>query len=451
MSRSLFHACAALVAVALLFGGSGQAAPLHNLLVELVAIAALAMIAAGAAHLRPLRSGELPALLLLAAIAALPLLQLVPLPEPVWRSLPGHELAAIVTDVIGASGPRPLSVDPEATLQAGLYFVAPAAMFLATLRMEEPARTKVALLIVAGAGLSLVLGVLQMGTAGRAFHLYTNDHNGFPTGLMGNRNHQADLLMIGMLFAAALIGGNQRATFELNWVLLISVILAFAAGVIATISRMGLLLLPIAVLGSFSMVIGQSRNQKRGRTAKGRRPLTMLLIFGGVLLAGVMIAGSGNTQFVIDRFAVALSDGRFRFWADALVAARQYLPWGSGLGTFDPVLRSVEDLNRLGPNYVNRAHNDYVQIFLEAGIPGLALVLLGLVLIGWRALRPLPAQEGHLLRRAAIASILILLLHSTVDYPLRTLGLLTLFGFAAGLLFPPWVALSRPRRHAESV
>lgn len=424
-SRSLFYGSCAVLAAALVLGGSGAAAPLHNLIVELAALGLLVAILANPAQLFPPRRGEWPALLLLLLVVLTPLLQLVPLPPAVWTGLPGRDLAASIDGVVGLQEWRPLSLDPEATSLAGAYLLLPTALFLAVLQMREEERERLSLLIACGAAASLVLGVLQVATAGTSFHLYTNSHNGFATGFFANKNHQADLLLIGMLFASALISQLRKVSLVIRWTLLFAAVIAFSAGVVAANSRMGLMLLPIAILGSFSFFYPVDR----------RRPAILLLLAAAIIMIGVFLAASGNTQVVMRRFQ-GFSDGRFQFWAEAMYAVKLYFPWGSGLGTFDPVFRTIENLNSLDGLYVNHAHNDYVQILLEAGAWGAALVVLFIGLFGWLSFRRRPDGSTLPIGRAATLSIVIILLHSTVDYPLRTLILLSLFGVFVALLHP---------------
>src|SRR5690606_7588035 len=51
-----------------------------------------------------------------------------------------------------------------------------------------------------------------------------------------------------------------------------------------------------------------------------------------------------------------------------------HLPLGSGIGSFVPVFQQAMPDSLLMAKYVNAAHNDYVQGWLEAGIPGLVVV-----------------------------------------------------------------------------
>ncbi len=134
-----------------------------------------------------------------------------------------------------------------------------------------------------------------------------------------------------------------------------------------------------------------------------------------------------------------------------LGAARDHLPLGSGLGSFQTVYFSVEPLSQVSGVYFNHAHNDYLELLLEAGLPG--AVLFGLFL-AWLAVRTAGvwiqrAAAGADLAAAASFTLLLLLAHSAVDYPLRTEALAVLFAFACAALArggaaEPPVASTRP-------
>jgi len=424
LNRSYFYAAAGLLAAALLLGGGGTTAPLQSLLIQLVAIGVLALLAIGGVRLPAVRAG-FAAIILLILIIVTPLLQLVPLPHAIWSNLPGRELAAQIDGLLGDRVRwRALSLDPEATLLSALWLLAPTAMFLVTLQLDQRDRVRLLMVTAGCAIVSLSLGLLQVAGQSEILQPYGGSHSGWPTGLFVNRNHQADFLLTALVLGVAVVAPSRHLSIAARWGLSLAIVAAFSAGVIATTSRMGLILLPVALLGALSMLA--MTELMRARTA--------VLAAGACAGALAILVGLSDGMWrTLQRFD-ATADTRAQFWSDGLFAARQYLPWGSGVGTFDPVYRAVEDLDQVGPAYANLAHNDYLQILIETGIWGAGLVLAFLALFAWLALRPVD-RASAVVRRAASVSILILLIHSAVDYPLRMLSLLTLFGFLFALLF----------------
>jgi hypothetical protein len=149
---------------------------------------------------------------------------------------------------------------------------------------------------------------------------------------------------------------------------------------------------------------------------------------------------------LLERFeADPLGDARVAFARNTWEAAWTFMPFGSGLGSFVPVYQMFErPADALLDRFANRAHNDLLEVWLEAGIVGLLLIglFLGwLVVTIWRVWRPTQPSNllpiDLLLMRAASMVLVLLLLHSLVDYPLRTTALSVVFAFCCGLLLPP--------------
>ena len=104
--------------------------------------------------------------------------------------------------------------------------------------------------------------------------------------------------------------------------------------------------------------------------------------------------------------------------------------------------------------YVIHAHNDYAELALETGVAGILLMLLFLAwwaVAVWRVWRT--AEAGPFARAASIASA-AMLVHSLVDFPLRTAAMSACFAMCLALLAdrrapPPKEASDlRPARHA---
>jgi O-antigen ligase len=86
-----------------------------------------------------------------------------------------------------------------------------------------------------------------------------------------------------------------------------------------------------------------------------------------------------------------------------------------------------------------------LEVALELGIAGIVLMLLFLIWWGvavWRAWRT--AEAGPFVRAASIASAAVLI-HSLVDFPLRTAAIAACFGMFAALLAD---SRAQPRKQA---
>ncbi|MEO4045268.1 O-antigen ligase family protein [Hoeflea sp. CAU 1731] len=114
-------------------------------------------------------------------------------------------------------------------------------------------------------------------------------------------------------------------------------------------------------------------------------------------------------------------DLRLIFYKNTIKAISEHWLVGTGLGTFIfiyPMFEPQEDMTR---EFANHAHNDWLELILEIGflffIPLIALLL---ILLFRHAMRTPLTQ-------AATLSVLAVLLHSLVDYPLRTMAISTTF------------------------
>lgn len=414
----------ALLVLAYLLGGTSGDFPGRVMLIELAAIGLLALTLAGWKGPRP----AWPAIAGIVFILGLPLLQLVPLPPKVWQLLPGREVAREIAAFADPGMWRPITLDANATLKSWLSLLVPVAMFLAVLQLPHAQRVLLCLAFIGIAVASLLLGLLQLSTGAAWLYLFDSGQNNLPVGFFTNRNHQAALLYAAAamaLFAAARMG---RAT-PLVRMVSAGLILAFAAGIFATESRMGMALLGLILLLAIPLFFGD-RLEWRMRLAA----------IGVVAVLGFLLSQSGVVRDAIGRFALLSSEGRFEFWPEAWFAAQAYFPFGAGMGTFVKSYQAMETLGAVSPAYVNHAHNDYLELVLEFG--GFAYIGMALFAAwyGHRWVRALfldPRDEGNLLARIAMIAILALLLHSIVDYPVRTFAHLTFFGMLCALAYRP--------------
>lgn len=409
-------------AVALSIGGAGAAYPLLEMSVEILGIALLCYFAI-AVQSEPLRPDARLPLILAAAILLLPLLQLVPLPPALWQLLPEREREVGVLAMLGRGGQwMPLSLDPEATRRSLLALVPGIAMFVAGIHLSSGDRRRIAALLVGFAAFGAVLGAIQMATGG-GFSPYASVHHGHALGLFTNRNHQAVFLLIAMLMTAAL--GRGTSVVRAMKLVALAGLLLFAAAVIATKSRTGSVLL-LAVLPSVILMLFRLR--LRWRT----------VAIGVTAMAGLLliVAFSPVGEALIERFGFA-DDDRLSFWSNSIAAARAHWLLGSGFGSFPLVYQSVEPLGSMTGSYVNHAHNDYLELALEGGTPAILLLVAGLAFMAARGRRLLTAAPRSSLGVAALGAVLVLLLHSLVDYPLRMLSLGVVFGFVCALVVTP--------------
>lgn len=415
----------------LILGGASRVHELRLAIVELIALPALAW--AGRRHLTG-SAGDLSRLswVLLITLGALPLVQLIPLPPDLWQALPGRSELALALDIAGLPAQwAPLSLTPDKTWSSFLALLPPIAVFIGLAACSPRERCILIVAVLVLSACSMVLGFAQLASGGEKLYPWATTDAGSVTGFFANRNHLASLCLMTLPFAAVMAGGalrrrrhpDRRVLWTAGFYL---VLVTIALGVIR--SRAGVILF-VPVLAGSALVAwlasGQSRPDARMLAGAG----TVVAIIGAIA-----VLGSGP---ILARFDQAgAREGRFENWPVVLEAAANFQPAGSGIGSFDPVYRSVEPVERLGPRFFNQAHNEYLEIWLEAGWVGAASLLLFLVWLARRSFTVWARRPGCRgdFGRAATVGITAVMLHSFGDYPLRTVAIACFFAMMCALL-----------------
>ena len=422
-------AAVVLAAALLLGGGTMQGLPGDAIVIATGLLLAVLLVAAWPAPiLRPYRLE----LSLLAAVLALPLLQLLPLPPALWTALPGRAVLAAQQAAVGiAPHWAPLSLDPAGTWRAWLALLPGASLFVAALTLDTRALTRLTALIPLLALAGALLGFAQVaGGPGSPLRLFAYTQRGSAEGFFANRDHFADLLNVAMLLTAAWLialwlqprtqASGRALAMAAGWVTLAALLI----GLLLTQSRAGVALGALTLLAI--VVLAWRAGQAKPRLAR-RVALALLVIAMLSLQWGLYAVLARLHQDVFE-------DSRWWIMRTTWIAAQHYGWLGSGIGSFVHVLPQFQARATLIPPYVNHAHDDYLELWLEGGVPALLLMLafvawwLWRSLRAWRMLPAMAAADAHaalpmLLRCAAAIGVLLLLLHATVDYALRTLAL----------------------------
>ena len=303
--------------------------------------------------------------------------------------------------------PLALSGDWTRTLDALLFFLAPAAFFLAIGGLSENGLNRLVASLIAGVILNLILALVQF--AASAPLLVGLLPYPMAAGFFANQNHFASLLFVGIPFVIYQFVALRRA-----WMSLIVVALMVFTG-FATRSVAGAFLSAGAAVVSYA-VIAELRVPLRAA-------LLVIAAAGTIVLAlnpnNVLELNPGNP---IDRTSI---------WENTTEGMLTHLPFGSGFGTFDIVYPAFESENDIIAVFANHAHNEYLEIALEGGLPAILLLVAYLALLGFGLMRAAMPP----LRRAAYCAIAFLLIHSLVDYPLRTMALALAFALLNGIVF----------------
>ncbi|MER9346098.1 O-antigen ligase family protein [Mesorhizobium sp. M0227] len=384
--------------------GGGTASGLYTeALIEVAAI-----VSAAAVISRPSEHGiPRSALWLLALGLAVFCFQIAPLPAALLSGLRPEVLLANPW-LSGETGLRFVSVGVGRTIECLLYFVAMAVFFLSVTRLRPDQ--------VYGLLPFFLMGVICNGLAA-AIQYSLSDTVAIQgllpftinAGLFANQNHFSALLFVSIpfvvyygLFRGHLLSGSLG--------LITLLLLLLAAG-----SRAGILIgLAITII---SVVFLSARSR-----------------LGGYGIPAVFIGLSLYTIGAwtkIDAEVVDPAFGRAEFARTTIAGIEENWATGVGFGSFPKVYQIYEKGEMIFKPYVNHAHNDYLELALEGGAPVVFLVAAYSVLLFAFSL----AARRDPLQKMAFLSVSFLLVHSLVDYPMRTAALAMTFAYMNGIIF----------------
>jgi len=435
--------------------------PLPLLLLELAAIGFLFVIVA--VHRAPL---ALPRTMrvAIAILLVYPLVQLIPLPEALWRALPGHAAYAAVLERFAVSeGPatwRAVSVVPAATEYGWLALLPPLACLLGAMRLSPAHAARLMLLLAILAGAEGLLGLLQVAPGGGGILYLGNEEPGQNTaiGTFVNRNHLAALLamtlpvIVGLLVFDMHPGRRRRqpsapalaSEVRARRVLLFASAVLILLALLFTRSRAGVAA-GLAGLVCSGIVLVRARTASAGAArSRAANYIVAAMVAMAVVLA-LAIGIEPIRKGLAPGQLKASADFRAAIYAATLQAAREFIPFGSGLSTFADVFPRFQ-AGDLG-GYIDHAHNDYLQAFMELGLAAPIVVALFFAAYVTRMLALLRSEGARtftLLQLGAGLGLLPMILHSLFDFALHMPANAMWFAALAGVMLHPGVA---PREH----
>lgn len=442
VANAFFPYAGFVVVIAFVFGGGARQGLWSDAIVEILALPLFAWASFRLTPSRLGRSGR-AGLVLVGAFVALPLLQLIPLPPSIWAALPGRSTIASGYDAAGIAQPWiPISLDPSATWRSLLSLIPGIAVFLAMLSLGGKERRTLLNCMLFIVPVAILIGFLQsLGALGLYFYAITNE--GMAVGFFANGNHNATFLTCALPFAAAWLTESYLGPrFDRFAVVLAGFMVAFTVIGIAIVgSRAGLGLGVVA--GLLCIAVAYRSGARVGKRIVVAGAGVFLV---SALLAVVFGAAGWQKRNVQDRDIQG--DLRWPVASVTLQAARQHFPLGSGFGTFVPIYQMNAQRADTFERYVNHAHNDWLELALEGGIAALACVLGFLGWFGATAVRAwrrwVPGGRDVNFAPASSIAIVLVLLHSTVDYPLRSIAIMTVFALCCGVLVTAADAVRRP-------
>ena len=365
-------------------------------------------------------------------IPLLPLIQLLPLEATLWEWISSAQQGLIAE--FGSHGVRPepvISIYPYATVRDAVVLAGCCAVFC--LSRTVAGRSRASQLALLAPLMVLALGELVLGLHQHVRGQRLDDPlSQFAHGTFVNPDHYAALLegilgpALGLVFATAATAGWKQwfQGRDAVWTVgALAVAAACGLGVVFSFSRMGVIVVSVMTLVT---LVGAMRRQR----------LAALLLAGGVL-GGVLLAGSVGLRGLPERFSQLIAERgdpfRVAVWLDSLGAAAGSLWTGSGLGTFAFAFRRSEAYLPL--KFVDHAHSEYLELLVELGLPATLFLVGGVLYLLFSTGRKARRVEDPRRRWLAFGCLLgaaALLLHSTVDFPLRMPALAALFAVLLG-------------------
>jgi O-antigen ligase len=390
-----------------------------------------------------------------AVLTAVVLLQLCPLPSGLVHRLTGRENSIPWANLH-------LSIEPFSTRTHVLILLTCfVAFYFAQIVSKDRDRTmRLIVSLVALGTFEAFYGLIQYLGGWQKIFFYTKKFDlEEATGTYINRNHYAGFLEMILPFSLALLFfeyGKLRRTRSLpganikqlmtrqtvqRIVLCLSTAVVLFAALLFSRSRMGIVAASASLLVIFALA-GVPRFH-------GKMGTLLSTVFVALSICLAIWIGPGP---IVGRFADVQQEfgtgdqSRLSIWQDARTLVRQDPVFGTGLGTFPVAYTAVQ--TAFPGEFVNHAHNDYLELAIDLGLPAALILFASIFFILARTVHTFFLAQGLFERSVAVGcagSIVAILLHSLTDFNLYIPANAVLFSTILGLA----VAVQRERSTAR--
>jgi O-antigen ligase len=326
--------------------------------------------------------------------------------------------------VAGLEGiPNTISLDPFATWTTALQLIAFSIFFTVLLTsLSSAVRIRRFFSLIAVFGFFFAFfAILQSVVSPEKIYGIYDVSLGAPYGSFVNRNsfaaymEMAAALPLGLVFVGAVIKEKR--------LLYITAIALMGVSLLLCRSRGGL----VAFIAELILLFFLTRQSTTRKNILLRAGLVILLIFA--IIAGAIFVGGDTslTRFADTASSNDLSSERAHIWSVTTKVIAANMPLGAGFGAFAVAYTPFDDASGLAR--VEQAHNDYLQVLADAGIPGLILGLLFLFFF-FRHGRNISSIRNAYRRGIALgafAGCFAVLVHSIFDFVLHVTAVALLF------------------------
>ena len=321
-------------------------------------------------------------------------------------------------DLLSISASNALSVDPYSTrifaarLAGYVIFFAAALTFIDS---EKRLRKLVAAIAIFGGAIAFA-GIIQWLASPDAIYGVRPTPQAIPFGPYVNRHHFASLMV---LFSGVTLAHIFGAAMKRERKLLMGIsIVLMAVAVVLTGSRGGVLayfaIFAVCVIALFQ----RKENGVKLSVPIGIAAALVLTIGLVVFLGGAdpLLRGFGLQNSTED-----ISSGRLHFWSVAWQVFTANPILGAGLDAFGVAYTQFDTRN--GIFRTEQAHNDYLQMLADGGLVGFAIICWFVALVLRKGMSVISRGSNDFQRVTqvgAFAGAVGILVHSLVDFPLRT-------------------------------
>ena len=388
---------------------------------RIVQIGLLLLLALGISFCPPAiaRPGRIGNALIVAAVAILVLKEFGPATvfgSTQWRSILGESYGVVFPWTHNPEPSRALD-GMLAGIIAGVWF-----LWVRTLAIDRSRRIAMIWGMLASAAIVSIVSFATRGIDPQAIYgwRFTPGWVGF--GPFPNRNHTASFLAMGVLLGAGCVGwaGFRRHYQFLGFALVLSAI-AFA-GLLATQSRGGLVVLTAGLVIFLIFVVIRFPNGRSIAIAGGA-----LLTMGAI---GLAFGAQAISRFTSKEGGEVSNLMRVRIWQDTLGVIKDAPVFGHGIGSFTQIFPMYQEV-ATGEAIVLHPESSLLQWLVEFGaLPVLIAAIVLLAYISPRIRAAYAVNRSIFMRAGPFAAVAALGMHAIVDVPAHRWGTAG-FGLAA--------------------
>ena len=389
---------------------------------------------------------------MLAACALLAVVEL-PLAKPRWTAFDAVVCAALLAWLAASLLWVPQVIDRALTmgLVASLMCVWLMAAVGRRAALDESLLRWLVAGLLAAAVVSALLGVLQYLGLARELSPWVNQPlKGDAFANLRQRNQFASLTSLGLVALLGWVAARVKAQSMTTrcWTVTFVLLNVLAAGVACSVSRTGAVQwVLVGVLVAVWAWHSAKQDAAFGKALVGLALAAPVLVaVWSVLMPWLALQTTGEWgASMILRVTGQAQDyaacgGRRVLWSNvlALIAQHPWLGWGWGETDYAHFMTGYSSLRFC--DMLDNAHDFPLHLALELGVPFAVAVM---ALVGVWVLRRTPWREQHPWRVMAWCLMVVLGLHSLLEYPLWYGPFQMTLGFAIGIL---WAAPDAPAR-----